>query len=573
MKRGPVSRHLGGYRITTNGGRPGLDSCGTLSASYITKPKSHAPRPDRVMDAIDYFTARPNLALAAITLAVLFIRHVRNVVQFQSKLPPGPRGYPVVGNLFNISATKPWTTFTEWQHIYGPFFYVNMPGRSMLVLNNRKVATALLEKRSSKYSDRPRFIVAGEIMSGNFILGFMRSGDVWKRIRKGSHEALNNQVARTYHPYQQIESYLLADSLIQTPNLWNEHLKRSATSFIMAVVYGTKALRDSQDPTLVTLHQFSRRSLAAAAGSHLVEFFPWMKRLPRWMSAWRREAEEWFVKDESMFKSFYNEVQSRMIRGDERRCVVTNLIEQQEGKNLSDQESVWLAGTMYAAGSDLSAATMSWWLIAMVAYPDVLKRAQEEIDRVVGRSRMPTFEDYDALPYIQAMVKEALRWRPVAPLGVPHRLIEDDYYEGYLIPKGTSVVANIWAINMDKSVYGEDAEDFNPGRYLDSSGNFLPALPDTHEEGHSTYGFGRRICVGRHVANHNLWMQFASVVWACDIRPLKDLNGNPILPDIRKVESDMVMLPAPFECDIRPRFPEAEGVLSEMIQTNNYGQI
>lgn len=81
----------------------------------------------------------------------------------------------------------------------------------------------------------------------------------------------------------------------------------------MAVVYGTKALRDSQDQTLKTLHQFSRRSLAAAAGSHLVEFFHWMEQLPRWMSGWRRDVEAWFAKDERMFENFYDEVQDRMV--------------------------------------------------------------------------------------------------------------------------------------------------------------------------------------------------------------------------------------------------------------------
>jgi cytochrome P450 len=80
----------------------------------------------------------------------------------------------------------------------------------------------------------------------------------------------------------------------------------------------------------------------------------------------------------------------------------------------------------------------------MVAFPDVQKKAQAELDKVVGRGKLPTFADYGHLPYIRALVKETLRWKPVAPLGVSHRLIQDDTYEGYHIPKGTIVISNIW---------------------------------------------------------------------------------------------------------------------------------
>lgn len=87
---------------------------------------------------------------------------------------------------------------------------------------------------------------------------------------------------------------------------------------------------------------------------------------------------------------------------------------------------------------------MQWFISALLVYPETQAAAHAELDKVVGRSRMPTFDDYDHLPYIRAMVKELLRWRPVAPTGVPHRSIQDDWYEGYFIPKGTMIISNIW---------------------------------------------------------------------------------------------------------------------------------
>lgn len=80
----------------------------------------------------------------------------------------------------------------------------------------------------------------------------------------------------------------------------------------------------------------------------------------------------------------------------------------------------------------------------MSTYPEVQKAAQDEIDRVVGRDRLPTFADRKDLKYIEAMVNEVFRWHPVAPMGLPHTSTEDDLCEGYLIPKGSMLLANIW---------------------------------------------------------------------------------------------------------------------------------
>jgi cytochrome P450 len=172
---------------------------------------------------------------------------------------------------------------------------------------------------------------------------------------------------------------------------------------------------------------------------------------------------------------------------------------------------------------------MAWFSLAMLAYPEVQARAQAELDAVVGRTRLPSFADYPHLPYIRATVKEALRWRPVDPVGLPHRSIEDDWYEGMFIPKGTVCIANVWHLNRDPEIYGEDAAHFNPARHLDADGNITSGPPDTKEENHFTYGFGRRLCVGRHVANNSLFIDIAILLWATKMERKKDASGR-LLP-------------------------------------------
>jgi cytochrome P450 len=180
-------------------------------------------------------------------------------------------------------------------------------------------------------------------------------------------------------------------------------------------------------------------------------------------------------------------------------------------------------------GAETSFGTMTWWTLAMLAYPETQARAQAELDAVVGRARPPSFADYPYLPYIRAMVKEILRWGTVAPQAVPHSVSEDDWYQGMFIPKGTICIPNVWNMNRDTEVYGENATHFDPARFLDANGDIATAPPDTKDQGHVSYGFGRRECVGRHLANNSLFIDIAVMLWAMKIERKKDASGK-ILP-------------------------------------------
>ena len=163
------------------------------------------------------------------------------------------------------------------------------------------------------------------------------------------------------------------------------------------------------------------------------------------------------------------------------------------------------------AGGETSATALLWWLLAMIAFPEVQSRAHAELDEVVGNARPPTFADIPSLPYIRAMVKETLRWALIVPFGVPHATSADDWYEGMFIPKGTICLQNMRVINSEPDVFGSDAATrFDPARYLDREIRVF----DGREEGHLTFGFGRRICPGRYVAEGTLAIDIATMLWA-----------------------------------------------------------
>jgi len=162
----------------------------------------------------------------------------------------------------------------------------------------------------------------------------------------------------------------------------------------------------------------------------------------------------------------------------------------------------------------------------MIAFPEVQRRAQAELDTVVGRDRVPTFADAPRLPYVSAVIKEVLRWRPSVPLGLPHATTEDDWYEGMFIPKGTICIPNAWHCNHDRAIFGDDADEFRSERHLDERGELLAGPVETNQAGHITFGFGRRICVGKELATDALFINTAFMLWAANFERARDENGN-----------------------------------------------
>jgi len=214
-------------------------------------------------------------------------------------------------------------------------------------------------------------------------------------------------------------------------------------------------------------------------------------------------------------------------------------------------------GSLYSGGVDTTPTALASFVMAMVLYPEVQKEAQDELDRVVGRGRMPSFADQPYLPYIDAIIKELLRWAPVAPLGFPHSLTKEDDYNGYRIPKHIMVLTNIWHMNREAATYGADVDAFRPDRFLGPD----PAPRDfstsnTREFGSPAFGFGRRVCPGQHFAFASLFILISNVLATMDIRPVLGPDGKPILPKV-EFTSGVVAHPKPFKCSIAPRSEKA----------------
>jgi cytochrome P450 len=233
------------------------------------------------------------------------------------------------------------------------------------------------------------------------------------------------------------------------------------------------------------------------------------------------------------------------------------------------------AATIFIAGFDTTNTTILVGILALLLYPTVLKKAREALDRAIGTDCLPAFSDREnpSLRYISYIVEEISRWRPLSPLGVPHKSLEDDVYNGMFIPKGSTVYFNVWAMSRDESTY-EDPELFNPDRYvpIEEGGAGEPILQ-------GPFGFGRRICVGKHLAQASVWIALATLIATMDISNSVGPDGNEIKPDVkfssglsRWVFLDLMGFtdsfdshPAHFDCLFNLRSNEAEDLLRNSI--------
>jgi cytochrome P450 len=219
---------------------------------------------------------------------------------------------------------------------------------------------------------------------------------------------------------------------------------------------------------------------------------------------------------------------------------------------------------MIEAGSETTSSALNSAIRYLAVYHGVQKKAHNELDRVVGYGRSPTFTDEAQLPYIRACVKEILRIRPVANIGTPHFTTNDIVYKDYFIPKGTVVSINQYALHYDQRYH--DPHAFIPERYLDHNlkAGAYTSHPDPLQRDHFSFGAGRRVCPGMHLAENSLYITLAKILWAFEIRPCTSVEGEEEELDVSDdaYEPGSNTLPTPYRVRFMVRNEEVESALN-----------
>jgi len=512
-----------------------------------------------------------SIVFGAITLVRHLVKSFRNKGPKIFPLPPGPKRLPILGNYFDIPEKDPWVTMDAWFKKFGDMVYYEVFGQRILVLGSRKRAHDLFDKRAENYSDRPPRFMLNELSGWNFHFGGFSYGKWWKQHRRAFHQHFNMNVVSKYQPIHIRESHAFLLRLLNSPsgepNVWH-NIRHYFSAIIMDITYGYK-LKESNDPfieiTNVALHCFAQASLP---GRFLVDSFPSLRYIPSWFPGanFKRLAKKWKAATSEMVERPFEFVKTELRDGKLNTSAVASMLE--DSKDLppeqrEEQETVYKnsSGIAFAGGADTTSSSVYTFFLAMTRSPEIQKKAQEEIDLVVGKDRLPDFTDKESLPYVEAIIKECLRWQNVAPLAVPHMSVQDDIYDGYFIPKGTIILGNAWSILHNPANYVEPLQ-FIPERFLKDGVIDRDVMDPTA----AAFGFGRRICPGRYLSNESMFAIVASVLAAFDILAPLDDEGNPILPAC-EMSNGGLSYPKPFRCIVKPRSKAAEELIRNSAET------
>ncbi|KIO24838.1 hypothetical protein M407DRAFT_39782, partial [Tulasnella calospora MUT 4182] len=454
----------------------------------------------------------PGVFGAAAALLVLVLLKRRQKSKQNLPYPPGPPPLPLIGNVLDMPRSKFALTWTKFGEKYGPLTWLTIPGQTVLVINSFEAAQELLDKRGSVFSDRPRFTMLSELLGMGEYAVFSGYTANWRTQRAYLKHALSAPVIRSDYSLllEAGARQFLGRCLVRSEDFLIE-TERIAAEIITKLTYGR--LKDERGRDYIETNTYVTSIVEKAVGGYLVDLLPALRYLPSWLpgmkfkqdaARWKREIDEFrfttfeVARADTVSKLSLQELYRKVEDGNDGGRDVQQETEEEIAISRSALTQPWSKVQL----------TIESFILAMTLFPSVQERARAEIDRVVGLGRFPAFSDQPDLPYLHAVVLETMRWSPVASFGIPHASSTDDVYDGYFIPKGTTVIVNAWGISRNSKYY-TNPTIFDPERHLKQT----PEL-DPREFG---FGYGRRVCPGKDLAFQEVWIFAASILWAFEL--------------------------------------------------------
>jgi cytochrome P450 len=465
------------------------------------------------------------LLSSVITVLRLFYERYRD-----RKLPPGPPRLPFVGNLLQMPLKKQWLKFDEWSRKYGPIFSLNLAGSVYVVISDPQIASRVLEKRSA--SDRPRMTMFQDNVGKGMYNSYGMYDEGYRLHQRMQGPVMSRRAAQTYSSVQELETKHTLYEMLSS-NDYKKLYTRFNASVIFSLVYGKRIITGEETELKEWLQRHHNFTMVTAS-PWLVDFLPILNHIvPKFLAPWKKLGDE--------MASFESRVLLRHMKMGLQSSSwnwAKEFTASPEGRQVSPLQIAYDLGLLIDAGLETTSTIMEVFTLAAIVAPEAIRKAQEELDRVVGPTRLPSLEDRERLPYMSAVVDETQRWRLISPLMFPHGMMEEDTCLGYTIPKGATVFALGYTMSLDASKFDRPLE-FRPERWLEKveNGRF-----------NNFFGYGRRGCAGRDIGKNSLFLLFSSILWAYNIK-----NGDSKAPDDRASSSALITVPQEFKVIFEPR--------------------
>ncbi|KAH9476434.1 Cytochrome P450 monooxygenase [Psilocybe cubensis] len=455
-----------------------------------------------------------------------------------------------------------------------------------------QIVKELLDNRASETSSRPSIHALDAICGGNFFALASSHTDLWKTGKKLIGPFMTPNAIKPRIPVVERESLQLLQDLVRSPENLCAHIFRFSLSSVTTIVYGERVTtHDSVYSTEFSgyLEHFLK---AISPESAPVDLIPLLRYIPARFAPWKGVWKETGLRQRRIYSSFFEDAEREIKSGRRSGNFIETILNRQEELGLSRDLAVYLGGSMLDAGTESTSAIVQSLILCLAQYPDVMKKAQDEIDSYVGDGRLPVPGDIDGLPYVQAVVKEVHRFRTAAPTGLPHAPTHDLEYRGCIIPKGATIMVNVWAILHDPGQYCgslsifftrnsikildhselfECPDTFWPERYLLNPNGTRPGLEKDYTVRTSLhFGSGKRLCPGMHFSNTLMGIVAMRLLWAFNFSP-ENGSAKPhnTLDIIDGYTEGIAFAPKDLKCKIVPRSQEKIDIITEYYDNQN----
>uniref|UniRef100_A0A8C2ZAQ5 Cytochrome P450 n=1 Tax=Cyclopterus lumpus TaxID=8103 RepID=A0A8C2ZAQ5_CYCLU len=449
--------------------------------------------------------------------------------------PPGPRAFPLVGNMFSLDPGDVHGDMTKLSEKYGKVYSLKMGPSWTVVLNGLSALQEGLTK-GDHLNDRPEFPIHSDVLFYTHCIIFS-NGHMWKQQRRFALFTLKYfGVGKKSLEFSILDEFMYISKEIANHKgkPFNPHLimNNAVSNIICSLVFGHR-FEYGNEKFLKMMKLFDKGSQI-----ELYNAFPvLMRRLPGPHHALQNiygEIMDLIKTEVNQHKEDWNPSEPR----DFIDCYLNEIQKVDAGFN--EDNLVMCGFDLFGAGSHTTSVTLRWALLYMTKYPEVQAKVQAEIDEVVGTSRQPSMEDRADLPYTDAVIHEIQRMGNIVPLSLPHVTTRDIRLGGYKIPKGVTIIPNLTSVLFDKNEW-ETPDAFNPGHFLNPEGKFVKRAAFI------PFSAGKRVCLGENLARMELFLFFTSFMQRFSF------STPPGVEPVLKPRFGVTLSPPPFEICATPR--------------------
>ncbi|RIB28593.1 cytochrome P450 [Gigaspora rosea] len=433
-----------------------------------------------------------------------------------------------------------------------------------IILTGDKVIGDLLQKRGGKYSSRPPNYYFYQILTRS--KGFINGpyNERYKMLAPIMLELLGQRAVKENSDLIDSQFCILMQNLYRASmstdcNLYPKYYFQLASLNIITILCLAKSIKDVEDPFYKEFEIFTKSYLELIKiTNRLSDFFPILRLFSGNKLYYR------VIKERRIIEAFYGRLIEEVKNdSEEKPCFIRRLLHKVDEKILDELDIVYLTNDIFLAGTETVSSSLTWITAALANNPQIQYKAHQELDQIIGHSRLPSASDEPNMPYIRAIIKESQRYCGPIYLGVPHYNEEEDEYNGYHIPANSVIVLNQYGIHMDGRRY-ENPKEFKPERFFGiTESSAVLANGNYQNRDHFGFGAGRRLCTAVHMAELELFLGISRLLWCFKIENASPLgkDGKPTPIDLEKAYVGATVWPEKYQIKFIKRHDNVENVL------------